>query len=407
MKVLGRETGGSLANPLHTLLELDEAAKASKGLKHTPREIFQQPETWKDTYSYCLGRKAEIRGFLENAGIWNSNDSPMVFLVGAGSSDYIGRALVHLLRRQWRRGVSAVASTELLLDAENYLLPGRKYLWISFSRSGDSPEGVAVLQNALRAHPQVRHLVVTCNAQAKMVQICAENRERALALILGEAVNDRGLAMTSSFTNMVVAGQVLAHIQDLPAYAATLDCMAKLGARVLATAPEVAQAIVERGSSRACFVGSAALAAVADECALKLVELTGGKVQTMAQTTLGLRHGPMSAIDQGTLFVQFLSGDSRHRNYEMDLLGEVGKKKLAGARLVVTGEKVEALAGLAEYVLCLDAPPNFPDDCRPPLDVMIGQLLGLFASLRAGLQPDNPSPSGAISRVVSGVKLHL
>lgn len=396
-----------MANPLHTLLELDESARTSRGLKFTPREIFQQPETWKDTYTYCVGRKAEIRSFLEGSSVWIGSGSPIVLLVGAGSSDYIGRALVHLLRRQWRCQVSAVASTELLLDIDNYLLPGREYLWVSFSRSGDSSEGVAVLEHALRACPQVRHLVITCNAQAKMAQLCAENRERALALILGEAVNDRGLAMTSSFTNMVIAGQFLAHMQDLPGYAGTLDCMTKLGARVLASAPELALTIAEKGLTRACFVGTAALAAVADECALKLVELTGGKVQTMAQTTLGLRHGPMSAIDHNTLFVQFLSSDARQRSYEMDLLEEVGRKKLAGARLVVTGQKLEASLGLADYVLCLDAPPNLIDDCRPPLDVIIGQLLGLFASVRAGLQPDNPSPNGAISRVVSGVKVHL
>jgi tagatose-6-phosphate ketose/aldose isomerase len=47
-----------------------------------------------------------------------------------------------------------------------------------------------------------------------------------------------------------------------------------------------------------------------------------------------------------------------------------------------------------------------PDALRPPLDVIFGQLLGLFCSLEAGLKPDTPSPSGAISRVVSHVKIH-
>jgi hypothetical protein len=31
-----------------------------------------------------------------------------------------------------------------------------------------------------------------------------------------------------------------------------------------------------------------------------------------------------------------------------------------------------------------------PDDCRPPVDVMFGQLLGLFFSLRCKLTPDQP-----------------
>jgi tagatose-6-phosphate ketose/aldose isomerase len=42
----------------------------------------------------------------------------------------------------------------------------------------------------------------------------------------------------------------------------------------------------------------------------------------------------------------------------------------------------------------------------PPLYVLVGQFLGLFASLREGLKPDEPSPQGAITRVVSHVTIH-
>jgi tagatose-6-phosphate ketose/aldose isomerase len=40
------------------------------------------------------------------------------------------------------------------------------------------------------------------------------------------------------------------------------------------------------------------------------------------------------------------------------------------------------------------------------LFVLVGQFLGLFASLREGLKPDEPSPQGAITRVVSHVTIH-
>jgi tagatose-6-phosphate ketose/aldose isomerase len=238
-----------------------------------------------------------------------------------------------------------------------------------------------------------------------MVRLAANNAGRALSIVLNDRVNDRGLAMTSSFTNMIVAGQFLAQIREPHLYGDTLECMATIASRLLKDAAEMAAMIAERALTRACFVGSNALAAIASESALKLLELTSGKVQTMAQSTLGLRHGPMSAIDKNTLFVQFLSGDQRVRSYELDLLDEIARKKLAGARLVVSPQTMQ-LDNLAEYELSLDIPANFPDDCRPPVDVIVGQLLGLFASLKAGLHPDSPSPSGAISRVVSGVKIY-
>jgi tagatose-6-phosphate ketose/aldose isomerase len=239
-----------------------------------------------------------------------------------------------------------------------------------------------------------------------MAQLCAAESGRALSLVLGEAVNDQGLAMTSSFTNMVIAGQCLAHIENLELYGEILVCMVQLGARLIASAPETASAIAHRRLSRACFVGSAALSAVADESALKLLELTSGKVHTMSQSTLGLRHGPMSGIDENTLFVHFLSNDPRRRNYDVDLLQEIRKKNLGGARLIIVPGNSETLSTLAEYSLCLDLPKDFRDEYRPPLDVIVGQLLGLFASIRAELKPDNPSPNGAISRVVSGVGIY-
>jgi tagatose-6-phosphate ketose/aldose isomerase len=51
-------------------------------------------------------------------------------------------------------------------------------------------------------------------------------------------------------------------------------------------------------------------------------------------------------------------------------------------------------------------PEEISDWYLPPLFVLVGQLLGLFASLREGLRPDEPSPHGAISRVVSHVTIH-
>jgi D-galactosamine 6-phosphate deaminase/isomerase len=47
------------------------------------------------------------------------------------------------------------------------------------------------------------------------------------------------------------------------------------------------------------------------------------------------------------------------------------------------------------------------DERRPTVDVLFGQLLGLFASLRQGLNPDALSQNGASSRVVSEVKIYV
>jgi tagatose-6-phosphate kinase len=46
---------------------------------------------------------------------------------------------------------------------------------------------------------------------------------------------------------------------------------------------------------------------------LKMLELTSGDVQTMHETTLGLRHGPMSSLNMETLFTGFISSEDRQR----------------------------------------------------------------------------------------------
>ena len=96
---------------------------------------------------------------------------PVVLLVGAGTSDYIGHALSLLLKRTWGCEVAVCASTELLPNLEDSIVPGRRYLCISFSRSGDSPEGVALIEQAIRLYPEIAHLVVTCNAHARMIPV--------------------------------------------------------------------------------------------------------------------------------------------------------------------------------------------------------------------------------------------
>ena len=396
----------ALKDPLLELLNLPALERSERGLEHTPREIHQQPKTWKTTFQQCRGLKQEISTAVRRAGIGRGPSPPTVYLVGAGTSDYVGRALAPMLRRCWGAEVWPVASTTLLADFDEFHRHDRDYLWISFSRSGQSPEGVALLQQTLQHHRNIHHIVITCNQQGEMARLCGRHSDRCLAIVLDETANDRGLAMTSSFTNLLLAGQCVGNFETLENFGDVVTQMAEVGDKFLPAAAEVAASVTALGCSRVIFVGSGALHGVAQECVLKCVELSAGHVVGMAETPLGLRHGPMSSLDSQTLFVAFVAGGSRHRSYELDLLDEISRKRLGRVRIAVTANRNEKLASLVDYPLSLDCPPGFADDYRPVLDVMLGQVLGLFASLRAGLKPDQPSPNGAISRVVAPIRLY-
>lgn len=395
-----------MTNPLRALLDLSEQEKSDRGLVHTPREIWHQPDTWAVTYDLCKSRQPELNSALRQAGIGRGSSSPTVYLVGAGTSDYTGRALAPLLRHRWGCDAWAIPSTTMLTELEEFHREGREYLWISFSRSGESPEGVALLDRALTRFPRIRHIVITCNPQAPLAQLCAKHSDRAFALVLDDAVNDRGLAMTSSFSNMLLAGQCIGNLDDFSQFGEVVSQLSEAGRQFLLAAGDAASEATSLGCTRACFVGSGALRAVADECALKVVELSAGKITTLAETPLGLRHGPMSSVNDETIFVAFLSSEPRRRGYELDLLREINRKHLGKIRLVVTAGDGADAAGLADRCLSLSLPSGFDDQHRPVLDVILGQSLGLFASMRSGLMPDQPSPSGTITRVVQPIQLY-
>ncbi len=377
-------------NPLSQLLALPKNEKLELGLLYTPAEIAQQPATWQTTHRLFNESRSKLASFLDrpHAERWT------IYLVGAGTSDYIGHSIANLLRRHWACEVCVVASTDLVTNRDDLVIPDRNYLWISFSRSGDSPEGVSVLEQALAQSPNVKHLVVSCNKNSRMVELARQSKN-SFAMVLDDIVNDRSLAMTSSFTNMVLFGQELAHLWDQKGFDETLAQMTQAANYVLDEGASLAYELAQQGYQRACFVGSGALAGITRESALKILELTSGKIQTMHETTLGLRHGPMSSLNMETLFVGFISTDSRRRRYDLDLLNEIRAKGVVRTIVAIGGADAAS-----DYSLHSSAFDELEDAYRPAVDVIFSQMLGLFSSIELGLKPDSPSPNGLISRVV-------
>ena len=388
---------------LPKLLDLSTAERESLGVVHTLREILQQPQTWQRTYQKVVASSRVIEEFLTNAGL--GADRPLnVLLVGAGTSDYIGKSVCALLQKEWNCNVQAVPSTDLLTNMEDHVLADTDYLWISFSRSGDSSEGVAVLEQAIATYPRIKHFIITCNRNGRMARL--GERSNVFSFVLDDEVNDRGLAMTSSFSNMVITAQALAHYRTLATYGSIVENLATSGSTILPVAMSLCERLVKEKFSRVCFLGTGPLKGAAIESGLKVIELTGGRVVGLTESFLGLRHGPLSAVDRDTLVVGFLSADHRRRAFELDLLREICDKKLTEKCLVVTPSAGKNGLDSFPNTLSLELPDEITDLYLPPLFVLVGQLLGLFASLREGLRPDEPSPHGAISRVVSHVTIY-
>ena len=204
---------------------------------------------------------------------------------------------------------------------------------------------------------------------------------------------------------MVIFGQCLAHAWSFAEYKPILSSMIASGKKFLDDSAELSKAMASRKTRRMCFIGTGSLAAVAQEASLKVLEMSGGQIKTMSQTSLGLRHGPMAALDRDTDFICFLSSERLRLRYELDLLREIREKKITATCIVVGLKSCEAEARpYCDIYHAIDG--SFPDAYRPPIDVIFGQFLGLYWSMSFGLRPDAPSPAGVINRVVSDFTIY-
>jgi tagatose-6-phosphate ketose/aldose isomerase len=358
----------------------------------TLREIRQQPDTLRAVQAVLDTERAGIEAFLKPL---LADPARRVILTGAGTSAFIGQSLAPTLSRDLGRVVEAVATTDIVSAPDLHLRRTIPTLLVSFGRSGSSPESLAALDLADAMVDDINHLIITCNAEG---QLAARADERTKVVLLPEATHDRGFAMTSSFTGMMLAA--LASFSGIAAFAARTPAIADGVAAMVACADPVMSDLANRGFSRVVYLGSGGFSGLAREAALKLMELSDGALVTAFDSTLGFRHGPKTIITPYTLVVVFIANDPLTRRYDRDLLAELIADGRCGAVLAVSTEPeaAETLV-LSEMVGAANCDLLFPY-------IVPAQLLALRVSYALGLTPDQPNSSGTVNRVVQGVRIY-
>jgi tagatose-6-phosphate ketose/aldose isomerase len=348
---------------------------------YTWAEILQQPDLWPTTVERVANavETHQLQTILE--------PKTRVLLTGAGTSAYAASAIAAV----WPRAI-AVPSTDLLIDTDRYL-PGIDCV-ISIGRSGNSPESVAAVERIHKANPRIVQLAITCNAEGSLAQ-----SPLLRSIDMDPRTDDKSLVMTSSFSNLVIAGLSLA---NKAAINAVLPVACSRSRDNFDTMNEAARQIASKVIDRVVLLCSPPLFPWAQEGALKALEMTAGKYPVLAETYLGLRHGPMTFVCPNTVVLCLLSNDSLRRCYERDLIEELREKRLG--YLVGIGARQDE-AGLFDALIPAVLPTD-RDELRTPFEILGPQLLGYHLSLRSGLNPDSPSSKGIISRVVQGVKIY-
>jgi tagatose-6-phosphate ketose/aldose isomerase len=372
--------------------------------KITAKEILQQPALWQETVRIIESKMTEIRDFLVKP---LARKNLRIIIAGAGTSAYAGDIAAPHLRKALGFRVDSIATTDLVASPQNYFEKATPTILVSCARSGDSPESVAAYELAQQCVDEVYQVVVTCNPRGDLAQKTGGKAEQLL-LLMPPASNDKGFAMTGSFSCMVLT---LLMMFDLPNFSQRRELVrevAACGGAILEKKAALLKELAVMSHKRIVYLGSAALKGLAQEAALKTLELSSGRVVSLFESVLGFRHGPKSIVNDETLVFVFLSNDDYARQYDMDLLKELRREKGGYHVVAVTYGPDKRLTGIADSIFVVN--PQALGRCEDAYAslayVLYAQMYAIFNSLALGIAPDNPRPDGTVNRVVQGVVIH-
>lgn len=370
----------------------------------TATEIHQQPATWRKTIAQIEASKDELAAFISNVTKHADYD---IILTGAGTSEFVGNALFSYLNKVTDFKTKSYGTTDLVATPENYLSQTKPTLMISFGRSGNSPESVGAVDVADEVcGDNLYHLFVTCNKNGALSK-AAETRENAYAINLTDETHDQSFAMTSSYSNMMLATMLCFSLDNLDVVKSELEDVIVHAQNYLDSAWEVSKDIAYGYDfDRIVYLGANASKGMAQESALKMLELTAGKVCTMYDTPLGFRHGPKSIINDTTLTIVYISDNAYTRKFEIDLIKEMSGQRKGNKIVAVSAKPYAELEGLVDYTVTFGNDAEHDNMLLVFEYILFAQTLALFKSLSYDITPDNPCPTGEVNRVVKGVTLY-
>lgn len=369
----------------------------------TWNEIAQQPGIWKEEVSIVKENIEALGKFIEGV----KGDKVKVIFTGAGSSEFVGNTICSYINSRIDIEVLSVPTTDIVSMPEQYLDADADIILVSCARSGNSPESVAAVELADKLVKNIHHIFITCNKDGKLAKI-SETGENKYLLLMPERTNDKGFAMTGSFSSMVVAGVLVLLRKDLDVLGEKVEYVASLVERNLDKIVANAEIVADLDIERIVYLGDGTSKGLAEEIALKVLELTGGKLASFFNTFLGFRHGPKSIVNDKTAIVCLMSNNPYTRIYELDLLKEF--KNEGGKKQIIVLDTVydeEVKANSNYYFTYEDAKLGEMEDIFASLSYLVyGQLISLIKSAKLGINPDNPCPTGEVNRVVKGVIIH-
>lgn len=375
-----------------------------RGAILTAGEIAQQPAVWRKAADNMLSRKAEIKEFMDE--VMSIKDLRIVF-TGAGSSAFIGEAMMFMLANELGIRTEAVHSTDIISAPDSTLFDVPTLL-ISYGRSGESPESKAVIDFAAKRIKNLYNIVIVCDKNSTLASM-GRRMENSMVLDMPEESSDKGFAMTSSVSCMALATWCLFHYKEIEKYAGYIKLIADSMSQQMDEIAAKAEEIARVDYRRIFWLGTGALKGLAREAAIKSMELSDGYVNSGYDAPTGFRHGPKTVINNETITVHFLSNQEYSLRYDVDLAEEVIHEKDKNVVVTVKPESKKDATSGEDYEVIYKIPAMLPANSEIGAyigSLLFAQLLSMMKSLEKGYMTDSPCKKGTVNRVVKGIVIY-
>jgi len=337
--------------------------------RFTRKEILSQPEVWNTTLNNWSD--VNIQSFP------SVEDYQQALFIGCGSTYFLSRWAARLNESYTGVISRAAPSSEFLLHPDSWLKKDRPTLLVATSRSAATTETVKAIE-VFKENYQGDVITITCNPEEKM-------GSQSPFLLAAPYAMEKSIAQTRSFSSMMLAHAFLIE-RGLPKNIS--EHMQKKAAALLDQYSEKISKIGNDASIQGFFfLGSGALYGLANECMLKMKEISLSYSESFH--TMEFRHGPMSMVNHHTLVVGLL-GDS-NQDQELAVLKEM---KAMGAHTIAIMESApDNIEGIDDLII-LDS--ELPLLWRSALYLPTMQWLAYKRGILNGMDPDNPNNLNAV-----------
>ena len=227
-----------------------------------------------------------------------------VVVIGCGTSYYLAQTIAASMNSNGLEAI-AVPGGEWNLRRNQFVPNGKNVQILALSRSGETTETVAAAKRSLERGEHV--IGITCEKGSSLTRACTY-------CVYAPTHPLEDIVMTTSASLMLLVGLALG------------------GSSITTAQVEVAQTLLEhsrfkfdslvQGRSHFVYLGGGSLYGIANEGALKLMEMSLSYSQ--AYHPLEYRHGPISLVDDQTLVIVLYQTDPLEESkltYELQYKG--------------------------------------------------------------------------------------